>query len=205
MSIEAVILDFGGVLVRLVDPHGQRKWEQKLGLAPGTLLQTVLDTPASTRAMVGEISEDEMWRQLGDHFGLDRAQTQQLRHEFWLGEELNHELLAFVRTLRPRVKTAILSNAWSNARRELTHTFKLDREVDLMVISAEEGIAKPDRRIYELTAERLGIAPARAVFIDDMLENVHGAAAAGMHAIHFQDTAQVIAQLQAYLGAPSDA
>lgn len=199
MTIEAVIFDFGGVLVRLVDPRGQRRWEQRLGLAEGALLQTVLDTDASTRAMVGQLSEDEMWRELGAFFGLDEAQAQQLRRDFWSGEQYNAELVEFIRTLRPRFKTAILSNAWSGARAALTHTFRLDREMDVIIISAEEGVAKPDRRIYELAAERLGVPIEAAVFVDDMLENVHGAQAAGMRVVHFQDTAQAIAEIHNHL------
>jgi len=168
-------------------------------LAEGALLQTVLDSDASTRAMIGKLAEDEMWRELGAFFGLGEAQAQQLRRDFWLGEQYNAELVEFIRTLRPRFKTAILSNAWSGARNALTHTFRLDREMDLIIISAEEGVAKPDPRIYERAAERLGIAPHRAVFVDDMLENVRGAQAAGMRAVHFQDTAQAIAEIQVHL------
>ena len=52
-------------------------------------------------------------------------------------------------------------------------------------MSADVGLAKPDERIYALSARRLKLAPAECVFIDGLPRNVEGARAAGMHAVHF--------------------
>ena len=55
---------------------------------------------------------------------------------------------------------------------------------DVVVDSSEEGIRKPDPRIFTLTLERLGVVDAtRAVFLDDFDGNVAAAAALGMHTI----------------------
>lgn len=54
-----------------------------------------------------------------------------------------------------------------------------------LVVSGQEGVMKPDRRIFEMLCDRAGIAPEDCVFIDDGLHNVEGARAAGMDAIHF--------------------
>ena len=198
MSIQAIILDFGGVLVRLEDPRGQREWEARLGLEPGAFFDLVFGSEISARAMVGEISEAELWQHLADRLGLEVADLQNLQRDFWSGERLNVELVRFIRTLRPHYKTAILSNAWSDAREALLH-FGLDCEVDTLIISAEEGLAKPDPRIYTLAAERLGVQPEQAVFLDDLIENVEGARAVGMRAVHYQDNAQAIAEVKGHL------
>jgi HAD superfamily hydrolase (TIGR01509 family) len=55
---------------------------------------------------------------------------------------------------------------------------------------------KPDSRIYRLSLQGLGVAPLESVFIDDNPANVEGARAVGMHAIHFQDRAQILADLK---------
>ena len=54
-----------------------------------------------------------------------------------------------------------------------------------LIVSGQEGVMKPDRRIFEMLCDRASIAPEDCVFIDDGLQNVEGARAAGMDAIHF--------------------
>jgi 2-haloacid dehalogenase len=55
-----------------------------------------------------------------------------------------------------------------------------------ILVSGEEKLIKPDRRIYELLLSRNGLTAAESIFIDDALHNVAGAQAAGMAALHFQ-------------------
>ncbi|WP_417768464.1 HAD family hydrolase [Stappia sp.] len=58
-----------------------------------------------------------------------------------------------------------------------------------VVISAHEGLIKPDRRIYEVLFARNALAPEQTVFIDDSPANVEAARDIGMHAIHFTGAA----------------
>jgi 2-haloacid dehalogenase len=51
-------------------------------------------------------------------------------------------------------------------------------------------MAKPDARFYGLILEKLGVAPAESVFVDDFVENVRGAQAVGMNAILFRNASQ---------------
>ena len=55
-----------------------------------------------------------------------------------------------------------------------------------ILVSGDEKLIKPDRRIYERLLSRNGLTAAESVFIDDALHNVEGARAAGMAALHFQ-------------------
>ena len=66
-----------------------------------------------------------------------------------------------------------------------------------LVISGEEGIIKPDPRIFALLLKRYDIDPGRAVFIDDIPANTAAAEAFGMHAIRFVSPAQLAAELEA--------
>lgn len=43
-------------------------------------------------------------------------------------------------------------------------------------MSSEVGVRKPSRRIYALACERLGVDPAAAVMVDDLQQNLDGAA-----------------------------
>lgn len=66
-----------------------------------------------------------------------------------------------------------------------------------ILVSGEEKLIKPDRRIFELLLSRNGLAAAESVFIDDALHNVAGAEAAGMSALHFQSPETLRADLAA--------
>lgn len=70
-----------------------------------------------------------------------------------------------------------------------------------IVLSGEEGVNKPEARIYEVLFARFGIDPAHAVFIDDSLPNVEASRALGMCAVHFRDATQARLELRG-LGLP---
>ncbi len=199
MTFRAVVFDFGGVLVHIADTPGRHKWELRLGLQPDELASMVFDSDVSHRAVLGLLPEIAIWQHIAIRYGLNDAALRQLEHDFWAGEFLDQDLIALLRSLRPQYKTAILSNAWSDARSMFVDKFALDQEVDTMLISAEQGIAKPDVRIYRLAAEQLGVLPQETVFVDDRRENIKGARAAGMEAVHFKDSAQTIEAIQTLL------
>ncbi|MCP2265435.1 HAD family hydrolase [Promicromonospora thailandica] len=73
--------------------------------------------------------------------------------------------------------------------------------MDDVIVSGREGMAKPDRRMFELVAERFGVDPARAVFVDDKPVNVDAARGVGFHGIVFTHTAALRQELRA-LGVP---
>jgi 2-haloacid dehalogenase len=57
---------------------------------------------------------------------------------------------------------------------------------DGIVVSGQEGVIKPDPRIFSILLDRYRIAPGEAVFIDDNPKNAAAAEALGIHGIHFR-------------------
>jgi 2-haloacid dehalogenase len=57
---------------------------------------------------------------------------------------------------------------------------------DGIVVSGEEGVIKPDARIFRILLERFRIVPGEAVFVDDNPANAAAAQALGIHGIHFR-------------------
>jgi putative hydrolase of the HAD superfamily len=106
----------------------------------------------------------------------------------------------YVCALRLHVKTGLLSNAWPNARASI-HDHVNESMFDDMIFSAEVGLAKPDRRIYELALARLQVQSAEAIFVDDVRENVETAQAIGMAGILVESTEQTIAEIERHLEA----
>ena len=64
-----------------------------------------------------------------------------------------------------------------------------------VVLSYQEGVRKPDLRIYQITMERLGVKPEEVVFIDNLAENLAPARQLGIHTIHCTSTKQAIKEL----------
>ena len=63
--------------------------------------------------------------------------------------------------------------------------------------SAEFGVGKPDPAIFLRSAERLGLAPAQILFIDDKAANAEAARRVGMDALHYAGPQALRASLQA--------
>jgi putative hydrolase of the HAD superfamily len=105
----------------------------------------------------------------------------------------------FCASLRPRYRTAILSNSADGARREEQRRYGFSELVDVLVYSHEVGVAKPDPAIYRLTEERLGLTGAELVLVDDIQANVDAAVALGWAGVLHRTTASTISQVRAML------
>jgi glucose-1-phosphatase len=201
MPIQAVVFDFGGVLMRTQDYSGRIKWEEKLNLRPGELEKIVFNSETAVQATLGSVPEEDIWKYVGSFLKLSAQELIELRQDFWSGDNLDLELVDFLRSLRPRYQTAILSNAWSGARQMFTHQYSLHTVVNMLIISAEESLAKPDLQIYRLSAERLGVLPSQILFVDDVAANIEAAQKAGWVGIQFHSTSQVLKDIQTLLAA----
>ena len=203
MTIRAVVFDIGGVL-EITPPTGWvEKWEARLHLKPGEMDARLMDVWKA--GSLGAISEEEVEKRIGEIMGMDQGQVAALMADLWeeyLGE-LNVELAAYFASLRPRYQTAILSNSFAGARDKEQERYHFAELCDLLIYSHEEGIAKPERRIFELTCERLGVQPAEVVFLDNVEANIAAARAFGMQAILFRETEEAIGAIQACLQASS--
>ena len=192
MVFKAILIDFGGVLVRTIDQVSRRFWEIQLNLEQGELARLVFESDVARQATLGLLPERDIWDYISKVLKLDHRQISNLEFDFWKYDELDFDLRDYLISLRPTKKVGILSNAWLNARQLFLEKYHLDDVVDDMIISAEVGLAKPDPKIYRVAANRLGVEPEETIFIDDMPENIAGAESIGMVGIHFQNTLELI-------------
>ncbi|MFN8078084.1 MAG: HAD-IA family hydrolase [Kineosporiaceae bacterium] len=97
------------------------------------------------------------------------------------------------RSLRPKYRTAILTNSFDGARREEARRLGFHEDFDPLVYSHEVGMAKPDPRVFEYTLKALGCSAREVAFIDDRSENVEAASALGIRAMQHIDTVSTLA------------
>jgi putative hydrolase of the HAD superfamily len=98
---------------------------------------------------------------------------------------------------RAGIRTGLVSNSWGDEGYDRTRFAEL---FDAVVISGEIGIRKPAPEIYALAADRLGRAPERCVFVDDLAGNLKPAREIGMATVLHRDAETTLAELEQHLG-----
>ncbi len=198
--LQALILDFGGVITRtLFETHAQS--EAALGLTPGTLTWRgpfAPHTDALWQSMqAGSITEREYWhRRAGEVASLVGAQwsgfpefVQAVRGADPQAAIRPEAAAAVAAAKRAGIKLAILSNEldlfYGAAFRE---QLPLLRDFDVISDATYSEILKPDPRAYLDVANALALSPQACLFVDDQPRNVQGARAVGMHTVHFDVT-----------------
>lgn len=199
-NIKAVIFDFGGVLVGMVDDRPRIKLAEQLGVPLSRLDDLVFYSKSAQKAYMGEIKVRQHWQAVGEALGIRPEDMPDFLEQYWSADDVNWALLDFIRNLRPRFKVGLLSNAWDDLRETMHNRWDMDRLFDEMVISAEVGYVKPDPRVFQIALQRMGVEAPEAVFVDDMQVNVEAARQLGMAAIQFTDTRQTLAELHDLLG-----
>ncbi|MEZ4317110.1 MAG: HAD family phosphatase [Myxococcota bacterium] len=195
----AVLFDIGGVLEHTPDLGVRATWEARLGLDPGAL-DPVLQ-PVWAAGSVGRISEAAVHAELGARLGLDPDGVQAFMADVWreyLGTP-NLTLLAYVRSLRARVRTGIVSNSFVGAREREEGHLGLSGLGEVVVYSHEVGLWKPDPAIYTYALDQLGLPASRVAFVDDLPENVEAAEQLGMTGVLHWDDDETIAAVERFL------
>jgi putative hydrolase of the HAD superfamily len=204
--IEAIVCDFGGVLTTpLLDAFVGLQERRGIPLeAFGTALARAAEADGGVNPLfeleTGRLTEQQFVAKLGaalrDELGRE-VDLARFGETFFAHLRPNEELFAFMRTLHERgYRMAILTNnvrEWEPLWRSM---LPVDEIFELVVDSGFEGVRKPDRRIYEVTLDRLGVAPQATLFLDDMEINCDAARALGMRAVWFRSNAQAIGEIE---------
>jgi epoxide hydrolase-like predicted phosphatase len=201
MAIRAIVFDIGGVLEITPKLGVDEKWEAKLGLQPGEFNTRLNDIWRG--GSIGTITEAQVHQGIADIMGISAEQVNAYMDDVWveyLGT-LNVELAQYFRGLHSRYITGILSNSFVGAREREQALYHFDEMTYDIIYSHEVGLSKPDRRIYELTCQRLGVQPHEMIFLDNVQQAVDAACEVGIHGILFTDNAQAIADIEACIRA----
>ena len=110
-------------------------------------------------------------------------------------------VVAAVAQLRSRgIKVAVLSNGWGSTPYDPYARFRLSDHCDVIVISDQVGMRKPDPEIFALTVKRLELPGEQCVFVDDVARYLPAARALGMATIHATDPTTTVFELKRIFG-----
>lgn len=191
-TIQALILDFGEVLVRPqsaasiqamaelakldTEEFRRRYWHHRPAYDSGRLSGTAYWQQVIAG---GTASEGKVIEQLKT---ADAASWVDYREDMW-------ELAAEFRR-RPG-RTGFLSNGVPEVMQRVRSEKSLTDFFDAVVLSYEVGCTKPDPRIYEVCLSALGVPAESALFVDDRQENLDAAGRLGMQVLHFTGDSSV--------------
>jgi putative hydrolase of the HAD superfamily len=169
--IKAVIFDFGRVISAQKPPFLFHTYERDLGLAPDTINAIMFGSKAWEEALRGRKTVEEFWQTIGPELGLKAAADIEAFHRRYHADEaVNEGVLRLIRRLHGRYKVAVLSNSPPGLTRWL-ESWKILDLFHVVFCSGDEGIVKPDPRVFARTLERLEVKPEEALFIDDTAEH----------------------------------
>ena len=138
----------------------------------------------------GEVSDADFEREFGAMLAVEPAG---LIERLFAGLGPDEAMIAAVEGVRAGgVPAGLISNSWGMGIYDRAPMAIFDATV----VSGDAGLHKPQPEIYRLGAERIGIAPERCVFVDDLRENVEGAEAVGMTGVLHRESVATIAELE---------
>ena len=185
-KINAVIFDWGGVLIEDPAPALFKYCAKALGVSEEQYI--IAFDICMNDFQTGTVTEQQFWMNMTRRLKMPMPKAGSLWTEaFTAAYRPRQEMFSLASRLRKAgCKTAILSNTEKPVV-ELINRQKYDA-FDVTVLSCIEGTAKPERKIYDLTLDRLGIPAKQALFIDDRQVNIDGAKQAGLQTILFKNT-----------------
>jgi putative hydrolase of the HAD superfamily len=206
MTYQALIVDFGGVLTTPMQ-DALVAFSEQVGIELQDLVRVALKAysgetdPLVVAFEKGELGEAEFAIQFAQRLAQEtgvQVDPERVVGQMFGGLRLEEGMLDAVGAAHKEgFKTGLLSNSWGVAGypRE-----RLAEIMDVVVISAEVGMRKPDAEIFELTTAKLGVPPEACVFVDDHPGHLEAARELGMTTVLHREPAQTIAELEDLLG-----
>lgn len=198
-AADALLFDLGRVVLDVDFSKTLACWAAHAGCEPAHLLERFARDEFYRRHETGEISDSEYFAALRSSLGVQLSDAQFL--EGWnaiFGGEMpgisrllaraaeSLPLYAFSNTNGAHVEH--FSTAYANVLRHFREIF----------LSSSIGLRKPDAAAYDHVVKAIGVPPQRIVFFDDLAENIEGARACGLTAVHVtspRDVAEALAAL----------
>jgi len=197
--VRGLLVDFGGVLTTNVF-DSFKAFCRAEGL-PEDAVKRIFRERGEGLALLrrlerGELTVDEFSQRFAPLLGVE---PDGLVERLFGGVGPDEPMIDAVRRARAAgIRTGLISNSWGDG---LAYDPELLRELfDVVVISGEVGLHKPEPEIFRLAAQRIGLVPQECVFVDDLRENCAGAEAVGMTAILHRGSEGTLSQLEPLLG-----
>jgi putative hydrolase of the HAD superfamily len=189
--IKAVLFDFGGVLTE----------SGKSGFVTESLAELYGVDPKGMDVQQehymlrrGKGDEDALFDRLNTQYGKHISKEMFLDkvHGLFVPSQEVYDLAARLR--EKGIKTGILSNIFAMNATILRRQGRY-QGFDPIVLSCDEGYAKPDKELYYAAVEKLGVKPDEILFVDDQEKCTRPAESMGMSTVLAVSPQQIVADV----------
>lgn len=191
-EIEGIIFDLGGVVIDEFEFGFYDDAANKFGVSPSEVEKVADEEWAPLER--GEETNIQFWQKVARRLGLDRVAGERLA-SMWLehyrqNANIKKGVLGLIKKLHGKYASGVISNSQRehsiiNRKRGLFKSF------DVVLLSDEVGMRKPQKEIFELASEKMKIPFQNLLFIDNDMRWVDVAEKYGLKAILFESTEQL--------------
>lgn len=196
MAYEVVMFDLGGVTVDVESDRLVHQVAQLLGRTFEEVQGVIYHKELLLPFELGRIKPEAYFQGLKERLKLTWTYEQFVRAWNGIFTE-NDYVTSLMQRLRRRHKLLALTNTNILHLEYIKSSFPALSVFDHWVASCDVGYRKPDPQIYLLAAEKAGVRPGNAIYIDDRPELVEAGRGAGLTAIRFEDGPQLEQELRA--------
>jgi putative hydrolase of the HAD superfamily len=191
-SADALLFDLGRVVLDIDFAKAIACWAGHAGCPPEALVARFVRDEAYRLHEVGKLSDADYFQSLRDSLGIDIPDAQFLEgwNAIFAGE------MPDIAEWLPRAARRMPVYAFSNTNRP--HVAYFSREYaglighfNALYLSSSIGLRKPDAEAFDHVVAAMGVPAHRIVFFDDLAENVEGARARGLVAVHVTSPSDV--------------
>ncbi len=204
-GIKAIIFDIGGVLelgeyaTQPKRGHRELSVHEYVSTKLGISLDHYFDSidSAYARSMEGKISKKRLLYILSKNFKVSSRKIEKLYLKAYKKNfKHNKKLYNFAFKLREQgYQIAILSDQWHLSKLALMPK-KMTSKFDVVVVSCDVGVRKPDQKIYRMVLKQLRVKAKEVLFIDNREWNLIPAKKIGMKTILFKNNEQLFKELK---------
>lgn len=141
----------------------------------------------------GKVTRQEFHEKLHELTGIPTDEiVEGIKAEAWM----NKDVIELARSLKKNYKIALMSNATDEWITPLLKENNMNDIFDTVVVSANVGIAKPEKGIFDYTLDKLQLDASEVIFIDDRLKNVEAGNSFGIKSLLFTNYQALAVQLK---------
>jgi putative hydrolase of the HAD superfamily len=197
-SADALLFDLGRVVLDIDFSRALACWAGHAGCEPTHLIGRFSQNDIYKRHERGEISDAEFFAASRVSLGIDMSDAQFLEgwNAIFAGE------MPEIAALLARAARRLPLYAFSNTNRAHEAHFSVHfadvlSHFQKLFLSSTIGLRKPDAAAYDHVVKAIGVPAQRIVFFDDVMENIEGANARGLVAVHVTSARDVAEALEA--------
>ncbi|MFH2201967.1 MAG: HAD family phosphatase [Elusimicrobiota bacterium] len=184
-DIRAVFFDIGNVLLKFDVGAVLRRFAWVVRSHPMKVARLLWSSRLFDGVERGDITSRQIHRIFCEDFEYSGS-FDDFKKIWCYSFELNKDTVGVMRRVRRRRKVYLLSNTNKLHYEHIREHYAFARQVNGAVLSYRLRVRKPEPGIYHAALKRARVQASRALFIDDLKENVEAARSLGWHALHFR-------------------